>query len=583
MRNEYPHPDFVRNSFISLDEAWDFSFDDQNVGHKEKWYRDHAFEKKIEVPFAFESKLSGIADTSYHDAMWYHKEFQAPSLKKEERLILHFEGVDYYSEVYLNGEKVREHYDGNVGYFVDITDNMIAGKNDLVVYCYDPCQDTSIPRGKQDWEETSHAIWYTRTSGIYKPVWMEVVNAQHIARFFETTDLAHFQLSFDTELTTAEGTISFKVADGNNVKEFTFAVTKAKATYVFVLPNDFVNERLWSPERPFLFDLTLTLKDSKGSVVDMVKSYLGLREVKTEGGKVLLNGRPIYQKLVLNQGYYRDGILTAPSVEAMEKDIRLMKEMGFNGCRIHQKSEDPYYLYLCDKMGLIVWQECPAAYGYSSYSPRRELNEWIDIVKAVYNHPCILTYTPLNESWGVEGIPNSKLIQAHALSLYYTIKSLDSSRLVVSNDGWEQCTTDLLTVHNYGHGAKDDLAEQKRFADLLSTREKILRYENINRFIINPGYQDEGQPIILSEFGGIAYKKDTGGKAWGYTVIASDKDYESELRRIYAAIKKSDCIVGICYTQLTDVEQEVNGLLTYDREPKIELKTIKAINDSLSL
>lgn len=583
MRNEYPRPDFKGKSFISLNGKWDFDFDDENVGIKDKWFVKHTYGKEIEVPFCFQSESSGINDPSFHDVIWYHKGITKPEMKDDENLLLHLEGVDYLSRVYLNGYMIKEHIGGNVGYVVDLTDYLVDGDNDLVIYVNDPSTDRLIPRGKQDWEEKSHGIWYTRTSGIYKSVWMEVVPSRRIESFYITTKLEKYVVSFDTKLTTDKGFISFVVNNGFETKSFDFSITRKVDTYVFSLPDDFANERVWSTERPFLYDLKVILKDENGKSIQTISSYFGIREVTTENGQVLINKNPVYQKLVLNQGYYPKGLLTAPSIEDMEKDIDLMMEMGFNGCRIHQKCEDPYFLYLCDKKGFLIWQESASPYGYDKDSPSRMINEWIEIVKTNYNHPSIICYTPLNESWGVEGIPYNKEIQSHALSLYDTIHSLDSTRLVISNDGWEQCKTDLITVHNYSHGQKDENGKYEKFITALSTRENIVKFDNIARFILNPGYKDEGQPIILSEFGGVAFNKDTGKNgAWGYTTCNDEEDYISELTRIYNAIKQSKCIVGICYTQLTDVEQEVNGLLTFDRRYKADYKKIRALNEMLS-
>lgn len=584
MRNEYPRPDFKGESFYSLNGQWDFDFDDSNVGLKQHWFLNHTYSKKIEVPFCFQSELSGIHDTSFHDYMWYHRTFTKPEMKEDERLLIHFEGVDYLAVAYINGLKADSHIGSNGGFTIDATDYLKDDENDLVVYCYDPSTDRSIPRGKQDWEEKSHAIFYTRTSGIYKSVWMEVVNEKRISSHYLTTTLDKYTLRFDVKLTTDEGSLTFVITNDNDRKEYTFNVDKKKKQYVISLPDDFVNERIWSVEHPFLFDLKLILKDKDGKTVHTISSYFGFREVGTKDGYVTVNQAPVYLKLVLNQGYYPGGLLTAKSVEDMENDIKMMKEMGFNGCRIHQKAEDPYFLYLCDKMGFYLFQECASNYGYDKDSPRRLLNEWIDIVKNNYNHPSIIGYTPLNESWGVEGIPYDKEIQSFALSLYDLIHSLDSTRLVISNDGWEQCKTDLITVHNYCHGKEGDEIAYLAFKKALKTRKNICNYDNIRRFILNPGYEDEGQPIILSEFGGIAFNKDTGdGKAWGYTTCNDEKDYVRELTRIYKAIEESECIVGICYTQLTDVEQEVNGLLTFDRRYKVDPKEIRALNDTLGV
>lgn len=580
MRKEYPRPDFKRESFITLCGEWDFSFDDKNVGHAEKWFISHAFNKKIIVPFCFESELSGIHDTKFHKHVWYHKKLDTLSFNKDERVILHFEGVDYYSEIFINGYKVSSHYGSCGDNVIDITDYLLD-ENHLVVYCFDDPEDVSIPRGKQDWEEESHGIWYTRTTGIYKPVWLQVVNEKYVKQFFITSKILNNEVTVDLELSTSNGKIEFNVSNGNDVLSFLFDVKKVKDFYKFNLGESFVDGNYWNVDNPKLFDLEIKLYDENGDLKDRVCTYFGIREVSTKDGYILLNNKPIYQKLVLNQGYYPGGLLTAPSIEDMEKDIDYMIQMGFNGCRIHQKVEDPYFLYLCDKKGFILWQECPAHYGYTTLGHRRLMNEWIEIIKNNYNHPSIITYTPLNESWGVEGIMENADIQRFANSLYYLVKSLDSTRLVISNDGWEHCKTDLITVHNYSHGEKGDKAKYDLFVKVLSEREEIIKAGNEFKNILVSKEYDEGQPIILSEFGGIAFKKDTDKKAWGYTTCQDEQEYQEELERIYLAISKSNCIQGICYTQLTDVEQEVNGLLTFDRKFKIDPSIIKKINEML--
>jgi len=583
MREEFPRPDFKVDSFISLHGEWDFDFDDDNVGKKEKWFLNHKYSKKINVPFCFQSELSGICDNKFHDRCYYHKSFKKPLMKEDEELLLHLEGVDYYSEVYLNGFLLKTKYSANCGYIVNLT-TYLKEDNDLVIYVEDPSTDRSIPRGKQDWEEKSHGIFYTRTTGIYKPIWLEVANKIRVKNFYINTKLENYTISIDLETTAKDIQVLFKVKNNNDIKEFIFDVKKEKDTYVFNLPNDYVNERVWSLTKPFLFDLDIVLLKRDRKTIYKCSTYFGIREVKTKDRYVTINNEPIYLKLVLNQGYYPKGVLTAKDIETLNKDIDLMKEMGFNGCRIHQKCEDPYFLYLCDKKGFLIWQECASNYGFNNYSQRRMLNEWIDIVKTNYNHPSIIAFTPLNESWGVEGIPFNKQMQAFAMSLYYLIHSLDDSRLVISNDGWEQVKTDLLTIHNYDHGQKGDKEKYNKYKKALSSTKEILKFSNINRFILCAGFTYENQPIILSEFGGIAFKSDTNdGKNWGYTTCNSKEEYYSELKRLYDAIKKSNCISGICYTQLTDVEQEVNGLLTFNREYKIDPKLIKDLNDSLEV
>ncbi len=585
MRNEYPRPDAVRDSFVSLDKKWDFAFDDENVGHVQKWFINHVYDMKIEVPYAFQAKLSGIGDTKFHDHVWYHLTLGKIELLKDERYMLHFEGIDYLSEIYLNGFLVKTHYGSEGAIVVDVTD-YLNDKNELTVYAFDPSTDRSIPRGKQDWQEESHGIFYTRTTGIYKSVWAQIVNKSHIKNFYVLTKIDG-AIKVDLETTINQGKVEFIVSDEDGKEEFYMPIEKNKADYEFKLCEEFIKDKLWEPGNPHLFDLTINLYDYLGRKVDTVKSYLGIREVEAKDGYVLINKKPVYQKLLLNQGYYIEGILTAPSIEFMEEDIDNMMKMGFNGCRIHQKVEEPYFLYLCDKKGFLVWQECPAHFGFSNYNQRRLLNGWIDIIKNNFNHPSIIAYTPLNESWGVEGIPENKQIQHFAQSLYYMIHSMDESRLVSGNDGWEECTTDLLTAHNYSHGQENEVEKYQKFVADLKDRDTITAHSMINRYIINPGFEDEGQPIILSEFGGVAFvnatKTEENKRAWGYTTCLDGDDFIKELTRIYTAIANSNCIVGVCYTQYTDVEQEVNGMMTYDRKFKVDPERIKAINDMLQI
>jgi hypothetical protein len=313
------------------------------------------------------------------------------------------------------------------------------------------------------------------------------------------------------------------------------------------------------------------------------RHYDDVEIILPDGRRITPKQRRMVYALLAEISEYINGVRDADSLE----ETKDMMKMGFNGCRIHQKVEEPYFLYLCDKKGFLVWQECPAHFGFSNYNQRRLLNGWIDIIKNNFNHPSIIAYTPLNESWGVEGIPENKQIQHFAQSLYYMIHSMDESRLVSGNDGWEECTTDLLTAHNYSHGQENEVEKYQKFVADLKDRDTITAHSMINRYIINPGFEDEGQPIILSEFGGVAFvnatKTEENKRAWGYTTCLDGDDFIKELTRIYTAIANSNCIVGVCYTQYTDVEQEVNGMMTYDRKFKVDPERIKAINDMLQI
>jgi len=296
-----------------------------------------------------------------------------------------------------------------------------------------------------------------------------------------------------------------------------------------------------------------------------------MRKVSVEDGKFCLNNRPYFQKLVLDQGYFPDGNLTPPSDEAIKRDVELTKAMGFNGARKHQKLEDPRYLYWADKLGLLVWSEAANAYQYSEKYVRRFVNEWQEAMERDYNHPSIVAWVPLNESWGVPNIQIDKRQQQHALAMYHLTKSLDPMRLVVSNDGWELVTTDLFTIHDYEW--RREVLEER-----YSTPEKAVSVMPANRRLSVGGYHYAGQPILVTEFGGIGYKKSE-WEGWGYSGAENDEDYADRLRAVIHPLLESSVVQGICYTQLTDVEQEINGLLTYDRVPKIPVELVKQITE----
>ena len=335
----------------------------------------------------------------------------------------------------------------------------------------------------------------------------------------------------------------------------------------------------WTPECPTLFDVTATLSRD-GQVTDRVESYFGMRKIETRGGRVYLNNRPYYQRLVLDQGYWPDSLMTAPSDEALRRDIELAKEMGFNGCRKHQKAEDPRFLYWADRLGYLVWGEIGSCAAFSEEAARRLTEEWAEAITRDYNHPSIVAWVTVNESWGVPGAATDTQQQALMLALYYQAKTLDTTRLVVGNDGWEMACTDLCAIHNYNHGAPDDQQAHEAFARSLSTREALLQSMPAARPIYADGYQNRGEPILLTEFGGISMRNDTEG-AWGYTNAGSSEELLAEYRRILQAINDSQALYGFCYTQLCDVEQETNGLYTYDRRPKVAPDAIRRINESV--
>lgn len=578
IRPEYPRPDFERKEWMNLNGEWEFEFDDRNIGDTEKWYQKNiVFSKKITVPFAFQSKLSGIGDANFHDTVWYRRKFILPYGFINKNIILHFGAIDYEADIWINGYHAKFHEGGFTPFEVDITNFLSTGENKIVVKAVDFSRDITLPRGKQYWKEKSESIWYTNTTGIWQTVWIEAVNNIYIqkVKFTPYIDTNEIEIkSFIHGCEAGENLfLKVKIAFlGELLTEDIYRISNSAETRRIRL-NEF-NEhhvsRLWTPETPYLHDVFFELI-SDDTVIDEVKSYFGMRKISVEAGKILLNNRPYYMKLVLDQGYFPDGILTAPTDEAIKEDIYFAKSMGFNGVRKHQKIEDPRFLYWCDHIGLLVWGEMPGALDFSEEYQRRYIVEWQACIERDYNHPCIVVWVGLNESWGVPKIMNDHDQQNYALSLYYFIKSLDNTRLVVSNDGWELVKTDLCNIHDYEY--RGDILE-KRYESVDSAISSLPG----KRRIYACGFEYEGQPILITECGGIQFKK-TDLSGWGYSKATDDEDYIKRLANILRPLMSSSVIQGFCYTQLTDVEQEINGLLTYDRVPKVPVERIKSIID----
>jgi beta-galactosidase/beta-glucuronidase len=587
LRKEYPRPNLVRTEWQNLNGPWQFAFDDNHIGTKNHWF-DYgvSLDREIEVPFAYQTELSGIHDTSFHEFVWYKRAFKVDENWRGKQVILHFGAVDYRAWVYVNGHYAGMHEGGNVPFHFDITEMLNGEDEEVTVRVEDPSTDETIPRGKQYWLEKSDSIWYTRTTGIWQTVWLEAVHDIHLAKVKFQPDLdrgdciAEFEIAGSYAGAELDVVISYKgqkvVADRIKLQDRYLK----RAFHLFNL-NIFRtpfhhNGWTWTPENPNLFDVVITLVRND-QTLDRVESYFGLRKIHTDRGMIYLNNKPYYQKLVLDQGYWPEGLLTAPSDEDFKRDIELSKAMGFNGCRKHQKVEDPRFLYWADQLGFLVWGECAAAVSYHPSAAARLTKEWIEIVERDFNHPCIVTWVPLNESWGIPAVQYSSEQQAHSLSMYHLIRSLDPTRLVISNDGWEMTETDICAVHNYNHGQPEETEKYEAFKRSLEAKEQMLQSQPANRSIYANGFFHRGEPILLTEFGGIAYKIGS-EQGWGYTSVNSEAEFVSEYRRVIEAVYASKIIHGFCYTQLTDVEQEVNGLLTYERKPKCDLEEIRKIN-----
>jgi beta-galactosidase/beta-glucuronidase len=575
----YPRPQFVRTEWANLNGEWAFGFDDGNVGETDNWAMQFGGDRTIQVPFAYESPASGIGEEGHHPNVWYQRWVDIPEAVSGKRAILHFQAVDYTAKVWVNGHYVGRHQGGYTAFSFDITPYIVyGGSNNLTVKAEDS-MDATQPRGKQRWERDSFECFYVQTTGIWQSVWLEYVTPVHIDAVKITPDIDARKVMLEYQVKgdfsggglRLETLISLK---GNRVKQVSLAVDRAWLQLELNLlheANGPWKMSCWSPATPHLYDVEFVLYrgDEK---LDHVYSYFGMRKISTREGQVLLNNEPIYQKLLLDQGYWPESHLTPPSEEAILRDIDALLEMGYNGVRKHMKVEDPRFLYWCDVKGVLVWSEMAAAFEFNDHAVQKFTAEWVDVVRQNYNHPCIIVWVPFNESWGIANVAKDRRQQAFTESIYHLTKSLDPNRLVVSNDGWEHTVSDILTLHDYVESGEEFL---KRYGDKESIVNNRIAFNN-KKYAYADGYRYGGQPIILSEFGGVAFKTESG---WGYGhQEATEESFVKRLQDLHRAVRETDYIVGYCYTQITDVQQEVNGLLTESRELKVPLEVVKELN-----
>lgn len=577
-RPELPQPQFARPDWQTLNGEWEFDFDDSNAGLRDNWaVTKKSWGRKINVPYAFETKLSGIGDTSFHPWVWYRRSVPLPANWAGRRVLLHFGAVDYRAMVWVNGRLAGQHEGGQVPIKLDITDFLSAsGPQVITVRAEDPPEDRYQPRGKQYWLPQSRGIFYTRTTGIWQPVWLEATGASYLDKL-RTQTQPDGHVVFNAKIArpapgqTLHATVKFKdkvVASGS-------AAATGERAFVGLYVNDPVK---WGIGQGNLYDVEFELR-AGATVLDKVTSYYGYRAINIENGRFHLNGRPTYLKMVLDQGYWMESTITPPTDAAIQYDIKMTMDMGFNGARKHQKLEDPRFLYWADKMGFLVSSEMANAYLYDEDYAAKFTREWIEAVERDVNHPSIVMWIPINESWGVSDVADTRQTQ-HLKALYHLTKSLDPTRPVIDNDGWEHTdTTDLFGIHDYA-------ARGERLVEKYSVlSQKQFDFPGNGRAALAPGFKYNGSPVFLSEFGGIAYPlpgSPVPADAWGYAGVEKTPEAALErLRSLYTGIAKIPQIMGICYTQLTDVEQEINGLLTYDRKPKFDLKTLRDINNLL--
>ena len=575
-RPEYPRPDFERENWVNLNGQWEFDFDDNNIGEQEGWFElnGNSFARKIIVPYCFQSKMSGIHDEGLHEIMWYKRFFNLPDNFDGKKILLNFGAVDYHAKVWINGVFAGSHKGGYVPFKLDIT-RYLKKKDNMIVVKVEDRYDTVQPRGKQYWKQKPDRCWYVASSGIWQTVWLEAVGDIYIDMIRLTPDIdkkcVMGEIYLNNEIDGLSASIDIKYGDKSIASVNMDIKDRIFKFIIYIKEEDYIHEiHYWTPDTPNLYDVQLKIMKD-GEITDSVNSYFGMRKIAVQGERILLNNKPYYQKLVLDQGYWPESLLTPPSDEAIIYDIEMTKKMGFNGARKHQKIEDPRYYYWADKLGLLVWGEMPSAYSFNEKEIENVTTEWISFVNRDYNHPSIVTWVPFNESWGVRNIYTDKNQQDFAIAVYYLTRALDGTRLVSTNDGWENVKADFCSMHDY-------IAWGEQFTERYGNIEDLLEFNAPIRPRFAVGYENISQPILLTEFGGIAFESGD-GEAWGYG--SAVKDEESFLKRyesITAAVRKISYIKGYCYTQLTDVMQEINGLMTMDRKLKVNIDEIRRIN-----
>ncbi len=571
-RPEHPKPQFVRDRWLCMNGVWTFAFDFGRSGKDRGFVSSMGFDREIVVPFCPESILSGVAYQDFIPHMWYHRTFSVPDEWRGSRILLHFGAVDFETEVYLDGLFTGRHWGGSSSFVFDITASIIYGRaHHLVVHVNDDTRSGEQAGGKQAVDYSPAGCLYTRTTGIWQTVWLEAVPPQylescHFVSCLGTTTSLYVTPVFN--LTTRNR--SFRVTVSSPQDGVVAAGTQAAVNGIplhLLLPG----ARLWSPQDPFLYDVRLEITDETGEIEDSVCSYMGLRCVHTEGNQFLLNNESIYQRLVLDQGYYPEGIWTAPSDEALKKDIELSLAAGFNGARLHQKVFEERFHYWAEKLGYLTWAESPN-WGMDvkkEAAARNFLTEWREIVVRDRNHPSIIAWTTLNETWD---LTDKKKHRRLHLDAYDLTRTLDSTRPVNNASGGCQVKTDLYCVHIYEQNPQL----------LLQT----LRIHE-GRLFCTLGEEEvpyEGQPYIVDEFGGIRWISDPSrmlSTSWGYgTDPLTLDDFYERLEGQIAALVSLDHISGFCYTQLTDVEQEQNGVYNCDRTSKFDNERIRTIIQS---
>ena len=559
-RSEHPKPQFVRESWQNLNGQWDFEIDRENSGYAKEFFKtDKKYSSEITVPFCPESVLSGIGNTDFMACVWYKRKV---NIKKDNNIVrLHFGAADYKTTVYVNGKKAGEHTGGFISFFVDITDYVTDGENEICVQCFDDTRSTFVPSGKQSIQYASSGCHYTRTTGIWQTVWLEFIPKTHIesVRYYPNVEDGTVTVRADLK---GMGDFSFK-ADYEGILMGEYTLKNASGEIAFTVK---LNEKhLWEIGNGRLYNVEMTFNDDK------VTSYFGLRQIRFDGMKFMLNGKSVFLRLVLDQGFYPDGIYTAKTDEILENDILLSQKAGFTGARLHQKIFEERFLYHADRHGYVVWGEYPN-WGLDHTNPMSIysiLPEWIDEVKRDFNHPAIIGWCPFNETWDIDG---KKQYDDVIYNVYNVTKALDTTRPCIDTSGNFHVKTDVFSLHDYEQEPEEF---KKRYSCFNGSEPPFDR-----TFLMNTAYVNRqkynGEPFMIAEYGGTAYVTD--GTGWGYgSKVNTLEDFIARFKGLTEVIMNNKYTFGLCYTQITDVEQEQNGIYNYDRTEKYDVSLIKEI------
>ncbi|MFT7687722.1 MAG: beta-galactosidase/beta-glucuronidase [Candidatus Azotimanducaceae bacterium] len=568
-RPEYPRPILSRKAWQNLNGDWHYAEDPDDRGLTDRWYLEHVYNQVIVVPFPIESEASGVHNLSPVKIHWYEREFRLPA-DWNDHVLLHIGAVDHLAIIFINGFEVGRHRGGYTPINLDVTHALTEGSNRLTIRVEDDISWTQA-RGKQA-GTTKWPIDYDTVTGIWQTVWIEPVTPLHIEAIHSAFDLAGSYLTVYVEANKQnDGYASISVLKDGKVVSTASKDFGRRAEAKLVL--DFPDPELWSPKSPFLYEILITITDPKGKV-DAAISYTGLREINSSSGNLQLNGEPLYIRGILDQGYFPGGWYTPLDDETIRRDVELTLKLGFNCVRKHQKIEDPRYLYWADQLGLLVWEEMPSGRVFSTELVTSLTSEWLEVMRRDRQHPCIIAWVPFNESWGIWNQTTRPEQRAFVDGIVGLTKALDQTRWVVGNDGWEYSSGDLWTLHIY-EGESISLSE--RLGSVIADPESPINSGGKVGALL--GADVSGKPILLTECGGIGYSpEDLSGEEFSYGDIPTTlPELELRFRGVANTIAPIDALQGFVWTQLTDVQQEFNGVLYFDRSPKLPIALIREV------